>query len=165
MAKTPTHEQLKSLHRALYKPGRLQHLQTLQRNIAVLMNLNPATELPTNDIRNPAGSGPTWFVPATGAIDPGVLEAADDCDKIAQTLMAIHDDVAGTDFPDDLRAHVTASLNAEAASWTARGAFWRDPAPPDVEAVVAGIEAHLKIAAAEAKPIGKYLKTAQAVGL
>jgi hypothetical protein len=163
--KPPTDAQITALHHALYKRARLEHLRTLQHNIAVLMNLLPGATLPGNDVRSPAGSGPQWFVPATGAIDPSVTEAAKDCDAIATTLMAIHDDVAGVDFPDKLRGHVMASLKAEAASWNARASFWRSPHKPDVDAVVKQISGHLKTAADEAKPIGKYLKTVKAVGL
>jgi hypothetical protein len=162
---TPTHAQVRALHHALYKTERLHHLQSRQHNIAVLMNLRPAASLPAKDVRSPAGSGPQWFVPATGAVDPAVREAADDCDAIATTLMAIHDDVAGVDFPDKLRGHVMASLKAEAASWNARASFWRSPAKPDVDAVVKRIAGHAKTAADQAKPVSRYLRTAQEVGL
>lgn len=114
MNATPSKAQIKAVRKVLYQRDRLDKLNVLAKNISVLMNLNPATELPSNDIRNPAGSGPTWFVPATGAVDPGVQEAANDCDKIAAALMAIRNDVSQVSFPHDDKQHLMASLSAEA---------------------------------------------------
>ncbi len=161
----PSEAQIKALHHVLYERKRLHRLRTLQHNIAVLMNLNPEAELSSQDARAPAGSGPTWFLPANGAVDPLVLEAAKYGDEIAATLMSMHDDVAKVDFPHHLRAHVTAALKAEAASWTTRAAFWRSPTKPDVDAVVKSISGHVQDAIDHAKPVAKYFKSAQAVGV
>jgi hypothetical protein len=165
VSEKPSESQLKALHAAMYKHDRLEHLKTLMENIAVLMNFDPTRELPVNDVRGPSGTGPQWYVPATGKIDSAVLEAADDCDTIASVLLAIRKDVEAVDFPAAARGHVTASLAAEAASWTARGAFWRDPAKPNVQAVQQEIDGHFQTAIDQIKPVSHFLKTKQAVGL
>jgi hypothetical protein len=161
----PSKSQIKAVRKALYQRDRLGKLNDLARNISVLMNFNPATELPINDVRNPAGSGPTWFVPATGAVDPGVLEAANDCDTIAATLMAIRHDVGQVSFPSSDKQHLMASLQAEATSWNVRGAMWRSPTAPDVEAFTKEIGGHVATAISEAEHVAVYLKTKRAVGI
>jgi len=160
----PTNDQLQAVHKALYKRSRLDALTTLNRNIAVLMNLNPESELSPNDVRNPPGSGPTWFIPATGAVDQFVVEAAGDCDKIAAALMDMHDDVGTVDFPAADKQHLQAAIAAEAASWTARGQIWRAPSIPDVDAANEQIQQHVRTALSESQQVSAYLKTAQEVG-
>jgi hypothetical protein len=160
----PTKDQLHAVHQALYKRERLQALATLRHNISVLMNFNPNQQLSVDDPRNPAGSGPTWFVPATGAVDPAVLEAANDCDQIATALMDMHDDVGGVEFPAADKQHLQAAIAAEAASWTTRGQIWRAPTKPNVEADTKRIEHHVATAISEVKHVSAYLKPLSEVG-
>ena len=160
----PTKDQLHAVHKALYKRERLDQLADLNRNISVLMNFNPEHLLSPNDIRNPPGSGPTWFDPATGVVDQFVIEAAGDCDKIAAALMDMHDDVGTVDFPAADKQHLQAAIAAEAASWTARGQIWRAPTKPDVEAANEQIQQHVRVALSESRQVSAYLKSAHGVG-
>ena len=45
------------------------------------MNLDPTAVLPPNDIRNPAGSGPSWYIQDSGQLNPDVVQAASLCDR------------------------------------------------------------------------------------
>lgn len=85
MSTHPTRAQIKAVRHALYKRTRLESLKERLSEVAMTMNLNPTIQLQPNDIRNPSGSGPNWFLRSNGSVDPLVLEGADLCDKIAQT--------------------------------------------------------------------------------
>jgi hypothetical protein len=165
MAK-PTHDQIKAVHKALYKDNRIQELTHLMHNLAASMNLNPSTQLPGNDVRNPAGSGPQWFFPDTGAVDNLVIRSAGYCDQIAHTILAMRSDIQQVDFPQADKQNLSKALSEEAASWTLRGQLWRasgKPADPDQAA--AQISAHLANAEQAAKRVRPYLRTAQEVGV
>ncbi len=165
MAK-PTDKQIHELHRALYKRKRLKKLSDLVQETALLMNLDPTQELPPDDVRNPPGSGPQWFYPDTGAVDSNVLAAAQNCSEISKTLRAIRSDVADVSFPEADKKHVLAALDAEAASWSARGKAWGAAGPPaDVEATVATVSKHVSTSLAEAKQVRHYLLSKQELGL
>ena len=165
MAK-PTHDQIKAVHQALYKRSRMQKLSDIMNNLAVSMNLNPSKELPGNDVRNPAGSGPQWFFPDTGAVDNLVIRSAGYCDQIAHTILAMRSDIQQVDFPQADKQNLSKALSEEAASWTLRGQLWRasgKPADPDQAA--AQISAHLANAEQAAKRVRPYLRSAQEVGV
>jgi hypothetical protein len=165
VSQAPTKGEIRAVRKALYRRDRLDTLKHLAREIARLMNFDPAVPLAANDVRNPPGSGPLWFLPATGEIDPHVLEAAHACDTVAATLRAIRHDVGQVTFPTADKQHLMASLDAEATSWTVRGAMWRAPGKPDVEAFVADVSRHVDRTISEAKHVGVYLKTKRSLGL
>jgi hypothetical protein len=162
----PTHDQIKAVHQALYKRSRMQKLSHLMNNLAVSMNLNPSAELPGSDVRNPAGSGPQWFFPDTGAVDNLVIRSAGYCDQIAQTILAMRADIEQVNFPQADKQNLSKALSEEAASWTLRGQLWRatgKPADPDQAA--AQISEHLAKAEQAAKRVRPYLRSAQEVGV
>jgi hypothetical protein len=161
----PTKSEIRAVHKALYHRDRLAKLEHLAREITRLMNLDPETPLADDDVRNPPGSGPLWFLPATGEVDPHVLDAANACDTVATTLRAIRHEVGHVSFPAGDKQHLMASLDAEATSWTVRGAMWRAPDKPDVEAFVSDISKHVDRAISEAKHVTAYLTTKRKLGL
>src|SRR5438270_3117910 len=163
MAK-PTHDQIKAVRRALYKPGRVQKLSNLTRNLAAAMNLNPTKEFPGSDVRNPPGSGPQWFFPDTGAVDNLVIRAAGYCDEIAQTILAMRGDIQQVDFPKADKQHLSKALSEEAASWTLRGQLWRASGKPgDPDQAAAKISAHLTNATQAARHVQPYLRSEKEV--
>jgi hypothetical protein len=158
MAKGPTKAQVHAVQKALYEPARLKHMRQLRMEISLAMNLNQEAQLPPTDVRYPAGSGPQWFYPDTGDVDDLVLQGAHLCDQMAHALLAIRADVAKIDFPASDKHHMMAGIQAEAASWSARGRAWRAASKPDVEALVAGISGHLQTGIAEAAHVQHYFK-------
>jgi hypothetical protein len=165
MAK-PTHDQIKAVHKALYKHGRMQRLSDLMHNLAVSMNLNPAADLPTSDVRYPPGSGPQWFFPDTGAVDNLVIQSAGYCDQIAHTILAMRADIQQVDFPKADKRNLSTALSEEAASWTLRGQLWRASGKPgDPDKAAARISEHLGNAARAALRVQPYLKSAQDAGI
>ena len=154
----PSAAQIAALHAALYKRDRIRALSEHSESITTLMNLNPTAHLQSNDIRGPAGSGPTWFLKATGALSTSVAEAAQRCESIATVLLEIRDDVRGVDFPAADKQHLLNAIGAEAASWSARGRAWgASKAPASVDSAVAPIDAHLTTAATEIAHVEHYL--------
>jgi hypothetical protein len=73
---SPTSAQIHAVHKVLYDHKRLRTIANLSNNIQVLMNFSADAQLDPNDARSPAGSGPQWYIPATGALDPDVIAAA-----------------------------------------------------------------------------------------
>ena len=142
----PTHKQIKAVHEALYKHQRLQKQSDLLHNLGVIMNMNPAADLPTNDVRYPPGSGPQWFFPDTGQLDNNVLAAAQICDQIDGTILEMESDVKAVDFPAGDKQNLTNALSEEAASWSARAKFLRTPTPPAGGQAPSEINDHLDAA-------------------
>jgi hypothetical protein len=165
MAK-PTHDQIKAVHKALYKRSRMQKLSELMNNLAVSMNLNPSAELPATDVRNPPGSGPQWFFPDTGAVDNLVIDAAGYCDQIAHTILAMRGDILQVSFPKADKQNLSKALSEEAASWTLRGQLWRASGKPgDPNQAAAQISEHLANATQAARHVQAYLRSAHDVGV
>jgi hypothetical protein len=160
----PTASQIHAVQDALYKDGRLDKLSELHQQLSVLMNFSLGSQLPTKDVRYPAGSGPQWFYPDTGGLDQSVIAAAGICDQIAKTILQMRQDVSGVAFPEADKQHLLTALKEEAASWTARGHHWRDPKPPDVDAVVGEIYGHLSAAVDAVGHVRQYLKAKQFIG-
>ncbi len=165
MSTHPTQAEIKAVRHALYKRNRLESLKERLSELAMTMNLNPTIQLQSNDIRNPSGSGPNWFLRSNGSVDPLVREGADLCDKIAHTILEIRHDVGQVGFPASDKDHLMMALQEEAASWTARGKAWRAPDAPHVEAVVSEISAHDKACIREVRHVQPYLKTKRDVGV
>jgi hypothetical protein len=165
MAKKPTQAQIRAVHHAMYKRHRLQALKQHVADVRRAMNLNPEIPLSPQDIRNPPGSGPNWYIHATGAVDGPVLDAAEVCDKIANTFLDIRHDVGQVDFPDKDKHHLMTALKEEAASWTARGHAWRNPNANNVEAQVNSISKHVQAGMQAAQHVQRYLVSAPDLGL
>jgi hypothetical protein len=165
MAKRPTDAQIRAVHHALYERHRLHDLKHRLADLTRSMNLNPEIPLSPHDIRNPPGSGPNWYIQATGAVDGPVLDAADLCDKIASTLLEIRHDVGQVDFPDKDKQHLMTALKEEAASWTARGHAWRNPNADRVQAQVSAISGHVQAGMNAAQHVQRYLVPAKDLGL
>ena len=110
MAKS-THDQIKAVHTALYKRGRMRRLSDLMHNLAVSMNLDPSADLPASDVRYPPGSGPQWFFPDTGALDNLVSRSAGYCDQIAQTILAMRGDIQQVNFPKADKQNLSKALS------------------------------------------------------
>ncbi len=88
MSARPTREEIKAVQKVLYgNPTRVNKLNDAFNNIIALMNFNPYNLLSPTDIRNPAGSGPLWFLPDSGDVDPSVIQAANYCDEIAKLVL------------------------------------------------------------------------------
>jgi hypothetical protein len=159
----PTEEQIKAVHTALYRPAHIEKLKELRRQCTTLMNFNGTAELSPHDIRNPAGSGPTWFILDNGQVDPFVKDGADLCDQIAHTILAIRSEVSKVAFPAADKHDLLKAMQEEAASWTARGQAWRAPGTLDVEAAVNEINGHVEAALEASKHLQHYFKPAEDV--
>lgn len=158
MAKGPTKAQIHAVQKALYEPTRLEHMRHLRMEIGRTMNFNQEVQLPPTDVRYPGGSGPQWFYPDTGKVDDLVLQGANLCDEMAQALLAVRAAVGKVDFPASDKHHMMAGIQAEAASWSARGRAWRAASKPNVDALVAEISGHLETGIAEAAHVQHYFK-------
>lgn len=153
-------KQVAAVRRVLYDRRRLRRLGDELRSIDALMNADPARRLQPGDARVQAGAGPLWYVPATGAIDPSVREAADRCDAVAGLLLEMRRALSHVAFPASHRRHLQAGIAAQAAFWKARGAVWRAPRPPaDPRAAAAAVASHARVAARELQPVRRYLHT------
>jgi hypothetical protein len=156
-----------AVRRVLYEPRRLASLRDHMSSIALLMNLDARHTLPPNDPRWRAGTGPTWFVrtgqtlfsSGTVKLNPSVIEAADRCDKVADLLRQIHDELAHVDFDQSDKQHLRAALAQQEIAARKRAAVWREPqAPHDPKAAAASIAAHQRLGVDELKHVTKYLR-------
>ncbi len=164
MATHPTPAQITAVQHALYRNQRLHRMNQLLHQLATTMNVNPATEISPNDVRNPAGSGPQWFFPDSGNTDSLVIDGAQICDQIASAVLEMRQDIQNVSFPDSDKGHLSKALSAEAASWSARAAAWRAPKNADVDVLVDSIQTHVQTAAQEAAQVHRYLKTKRELG-
>jgi hypothetical protein len=145
--------EIRAVRKVLYDRKRMRKLVTEARSIDVLMNTDPYASLDSDDVRVTAGAGPIWFVPGTGEIDPGVLEAADRCRRIATLLRQIRRELADVDFDADDKRHLREALDEHAKAWVARAEIWSRPQrPSDPAADAAEISRH------DAKATRNYAK-------
>ncbi len=149
--------EIKAVRNVLYERRRIRQLNALIREIDGAMNLDPGRPLQSDDIRNPPGSGPNWFLQATGELDPFVIEAADRCNKVADLLRHIRRDLAEVPFDGSDKRHLREGFEQLAASWEARAAAWRDPAQPDVEQLMAEGVARFGASVHEFRKVERYL--------
>lgn len=149
---------IRAVRKVLYEPRRLKKLATHLSSIAVLMNLDARNPLPPNDARVDAGSGPNWFVPATGKINPAVQQAADRCEAVASLLLETRNELAKVAFPATDKRHLLTALREEAAAWGARAALWRAPGRPG-DGATRAIASHLQASAREYAHVRRYLKS------
>lgn len=155
--KGPTHEQIKAVRNVLYNPSRERELSDHVQSIITLMNFNPLQAIPETDTRYPAGSGPSWFLLSTGAVDGGVLEAAGRCAKIATLLLQIRSELQHLNFPNTDKKHIRAALQAQAAWWTIRANWWKAPnAVTDPQAIVDQLATQLRVARDESSHVKQY---------
>jgi hypothetical protein len=141
----------------LYAPSRTRKLSEHLNNVVVLMNLDPARTIPPNDLRVRAGAGPSWFT-SSGAVNSAVLEAADQCEKIAAILLDVHRDLGALAFPAADKRHLRAGLAAQASAWRARSRAWRAPGKPSAKADTAAIVRHERTSFDEARHVARYLQ-------
>ncbi len=147
--KQPTAAQIKAVRKVMYDRSRIGRIKADLSSISVLLNL---------ENQNP-DSVVTWYIPATGALSPGVVEAAQRCRAIAATLLAMRKDLAHVPVPQSDRSHLLALLAAQAASWQARAAAWAASGQPgDTDALVASISGHLRSALDESAHVRPYLR-------
>lgn len=165
MAKKPTEAQIRAVHHAMYKRHRLHVLKKRLADIRLAMNLDPEIPLSPKDLRNPPGSGPNWYLRSDGSVDTIVLDAADICDKIAETFLEIRHDVGQVDFPEKDKQHLMTALKEEAASWTARGHAWRRPDANNVQNQVDTIAKHVEASVQAAQHVQRYLVPAKDLGV
>jgi hypothetical protein len=154
----PSRDDIRAVREVLYDRDFRNRLKTELNSIVLLMNLDPGEAIPSDDPRVEPGAGPLWFVPATGALDPAVAEAADRCDRIAEILMKARRQVGDLEIDGGDKTHLREALNQQAKSWRVRGRLWRDPGAPDAEAGADEIFDHERKAVQSLKKASDYLK-------
>ncbi len=152
-------EQVAAVHKVLYKQKRLQALSDNLESISVLMNSDPTSPLQSNDIRNPPGSGPSWYIQDTGQLNPDIVQAASLCDQVASLMKEMARDLDDVSIPHGDRANLQTALTQQATVWTLRGSWWRDPNPPaNPQALVQQIGTHTDASLNAASKVQRYYK-------
>jgi hypothetical protein len=118
--------EVRAVRRVLYDRERLRRMLTEVRSIDILMNTNQNASLPPDDIRVTAGDGPTWVL-LDGSMDPGVLEAAARCRRVAELLRQTRRALKDVDFDPGDRRRLRAALGEHARAWIARADAWSAP--------------------------------------
>lgn len=150
--------EIRAVRGVLYDRKRLQDLHTQTTSINVLMNLDPSVPLNPGDVRIQPGAGPNWVIPATGQVDPAVVEAADRCRAIATTLLDMRRELQRLSLDPTDRRHLAAGLAEQAEAWHARADAWSEPGQPaDVDAAVASITVHEQASLRHFKKVTRYL--------
>jgi hypothetical protein len=144
---TPTKSDLQAVHAVFNKQPRARQIEGDLKSINVLMQLTPSSQ----------SGGPTWYYLETGELGSAVKEAARRCRDVATSQRAMADEIKQLSIPADDRQNLVAALNAEAASWDARGAAWVANGKPNVAAAVNVIGGHLRDAVDAAKKVQAYL--------
>jgi len=152
----PTKSEIKAVQKVLYKHARLQQIFDDYSSIDALMHLDMNTVS--------VGVGPSWFVPATGKLDPTVTEAVKRCHRIAANQRAIAGELKTLKIdPGDRKTLVTA-MTEQAASWDARGDAWGQNSAPSehyIKSTVAKIKQHQANATAAAHEVRAYMKSTE----
>jgi hypothetical protein len=156
----PTHAQIAAVHRVLYNPARLKQLAEDFQQLNLLMNLD-GPPLATDDSRIAVGDGPDWVVPATGAVDVSVLNAAATAERLAERLLGMRREISHVNCPAADRRRLMTALSEQAQAWSARASLWRETtAPDDVAGAVATITKHERAAGAALAHVQRYLRPA-----
>ncbi len=154
---SPTSAQIKAVQAVVRDHAQLRAMKEDIQQINLLMNL-AGPPLPENDVRVAVGDGPEWRIPATGALDPAVLEAVSRCQDLAQRLESMSSALGKLDLPSGDRQALVTVLHELALVWTARATLWRNPKPPgDATSAAAAISAHQTASTAAAKKVQAYL--------
>jgi hypothetical protein len=153
----PTSREIKAVRRVLYAKERERKMLDEARSIVVLMNFNPRGNIDQEDIRVTAGAGPLWFIPATGEVDPGVLEAADRSKRIAAMLRDTRRELKDVDFDADDKRNLRDALEQQAQALIKRAKAWTAPTVGDPEAIAADIHRHDAAAANSYSKVFAYL--------
>ena len=156
-----TDDEITRVWKVLYEPARTRRLFDHLESVEVLMNLDPGRPLDPHDVKVFPGSGPLWFIPATGKLNSSVVEAANRCDKIAALLRETERELADVDFPAADKHHLRAGLAAQAHAWEARASVWRTRGPANVRLNVTAIMGPERKSFEELKHVTKYLKAAR----
>ena len=158
--------EVKAVRKVLYDRKRLRKMVIEARSIDVLMNTDPYGRLEPDDVRVTAGAGPIWFLPSTGEVDPGVLEAADRSRRIAGFLREIRRDLGDVVFDGDDKRVLREALDEQAKAWIARAAVWSRPRrPSDLAADADEISRHDAKATRNYAKVEAYLDRDAAEGL
>jgi hypothetical protein len=144
---TPAKADLHAVHAVFNKQPRARQLAGDVKSINVLMQLAPSSQ----------SGGPTWYYLHTGELSSAVKEAAKRCGDVAAAQRAMADEIKQLSIPPGDRQNLVAALNAEAASWDARGAAWVATGKPNVPGAVNEISGHLRDAVDAAKQVKAYL--------
>jgi hypothetical protein len=150
-------EDIQAVRQVLYDKERRKKLKTEIRSIVLLMNFDPGEPIPHDDARVAPGAGPLWFIPATGAVDTAVLEAADRSEKVAEILTKMRHDLGELDIDGTDRGHLQEALDQQAKAWRVRAKVWRDPGSPD-DTLWRKIAEHETRSVHELKLVKDYLK-------
>lgn len=154
----PTKAQVRAVRAVLYDHAALAGLAQDIQQINLLMNL-AGPPLPPDDVRIAVGTGPQWVIPATGAVDPAVLDAVARCQSLVKRFSAMATAIADLDIPRDDKRHLTTAVREQALTWSARAQLWAEPgAPTDPTGTVANITAHQAAADAAVKQVQAYLR-------
>jgi hypothetical protein len=145
----PTPADLAAVRKILYDPKRHQQLADDASSISVLMNLEDQS--PNRVL--------TWWIPATGKLSEGVLEAAARCRSIAAAYEQMKQEMQHVAIPAQDKASIQEALGYVAGCWQARADAWGDERPPsDPAALAKAINVHLGNALAAAHDVEVYFK-------
>lgn len=153
----PTKREIRAVRKVLYERERARKMLDEARSIVVLMNFNPRGHIEQEDVRVTAGAGPLWFIPATGEVDPGVLEAAERSKRIAAMLRETRRELSDVDFDAEDKRNLRDALEQQAQALTKRAKAWTTPTVGDPETVAAGIHRHDAAAAKSYSKVFDYL--------
>jgi hypothetical protein len=155
----PTAAQIRAVRQVIHDRARHRAMAEDIQQINLLMNLNPTgPPLSSTDVRVAAGDGPEWRIPATGALDPAVVDAVARCEDLAKRFESMSQAIGNLDLPHDDRRSLVTALHESALTWTTRATFWRDPEKPrDPKGTVAAITAHQVASDAAAAKVKAYL--------
>lgn len=152
-----TDREIKAVRRVLYDRKRMRKMLTEARSIDVLMNLDPRGTLPPDDIRVSPGYGPLWFVPGTGAVDPGVLEAAERSKRVAGLLRDTRRELKEVEFDPEDKRWLRRALDEHAKALVKRADAWSAPTVGNPGKIAKDINRHDAAAADSYRKVLKYL--------
>jgi hypothetical protein len=153
----PKKREIKAVRKVLYDRERSRKMLDEAKSIVVLMNFNYRGNLEPDDIRVSPGAGPIWFVPSTGAVDPGVLEAAERSKRIAAMLRETRRELKDVDFDGGDKRDLREALEQQAQALVKRANAWTAPTVDNPERVAAEIHRHDAAAARSYAKVFKYL--------
>jgi hypothetical protein len=147
---TPTNKELAAVHKVLFEPKRARRMADDAASFSVLLNLQGQAQ----------GRPVIWWVPGTGRLSPGVLEAAARCDRIASAYQQMSAELAGASVNAADKARLRSALDAMAAMWLARSTVIGDPKPPaDPVALARSLSDHLLQAYEAGRAVVEYFRT------
>lgn len=140
-------DEIRAVRKVIYDRDLRRKLNTQLDSIRVLMKVDD--------------EGPTWVYPANGQPTVAVLDAAERCDKIAALLRKTRRRLADVDIDRSDKSRLRDGFAQLAQAWERRGAVWRAPSKPDVEAEAAAIAEHERAAFRKFKRAPEYFEDGQ----